>query len=47
MELSPFLYHKLVRPRWATEQYIDKIINDNFNLVDKNVLEYLECIKNV
>ena len=40
MELSPRLYHWLVRPQWLTKRYIHDVINDHFDLRNKAVLDF-------
>lgn len=40
MELSPFLYRRLVRPNWAVKRYINNIIGDRFNFNNKKVLDF-------
>jgi ubiquinone/menaquinone biosynthesis C-methylase UbiE len=40
LELSPLLYHKVIRPNWITKMYIHNKINQHINLVDKRVLDF-------
>ncbi|MDQ0254784.1 2-polyprenyl-3-methyl-5-hydroxy-6-metoxy-1,4-benzoquinol methylase [Evansella vedderi] len=40
MELSPVLYHKIIRPKWINRIYIHKRIEGYINLKDKNVLDF-------
>nr|WP_263326392.1 class I SAM-dependent methyltransferase [Neobacillus sp. Marseille-Q6967] len=40
MQLSPTLYHSLVRPKWLTKMYIQNNIQQHFNLADKKVLDF-------
>ena len=40
MELSPQLYHHIVRPKWFTKLYIGNIINRELHPVDKIVLDF-------
>ncbi|MDF2519898.1 MAG: putative methyltransferase type 11 [Clostridia bacterium] len=40
MELSPSLYHWLVRPKWFSDMYIGNILKSNFNFENKTVLDF-------
>ncbi|WP_342048141.1 class I SAM-dependent methyltransferase [Bacillus sp. OTU530] len=40
MQLSPRIYHLLVRPKWLTKLYIQNHIKQHFNLSDKKVLDF-------
>ncbi|MGP4107123.1 class I SAM-dependent methyltransferase [Virgibacillus sp. L01] len=40
MELSPTLYHRIIRPKWINQIYIHNRIKKHFNLYDKNVLDF-------
>ncbi|GEL77573.1 class I SAM-dependent methyltransferase [Tenuibacillus multivorans] len=40
MQLSPQIYHSLVRPRWFTQKYIHNQINKHCNLKNKYVLDF-------
>jgi 2-polyprenyl-3-methyl-5-hydroxy-6-metoxy-1,4-benzoquinol methylase len=40
MELSPQLYHKLVRPQWLTNLYINDLITNHFEFKDEQVLDF-------
>lgn len=40
MELSPRLYHWLVRPKWFTKLYISNTIQSHFNFDNKTVLDF-------
>lgn len=40
MELSPRLYHYLVRPKWLTTLYIDNIVKERFDLNNKKILDF-------
>jgi SAM-dependent methyltransferase len=40
MELSPRLYHWLVRPPWLTRRYIHDVIRNHFDFQNKTVLDF-------
>lgn len=40
MELSPYFYHKVIRPKWLTQLYIHNRIEKHINLREKNVLDF-------
>lgn len=40
VELSPFFYHSLVRPKWISHIYIHNKIENHLNLKDKQVLDF-------
>lgn len=40
MELSPILYHRLIRPKWINQIYIRNRIEKHIKLNDKNVLDF-------
>ncbi|MCK5283610.1 MAG: class I SAM-dependent methyltransferase [Nanoarchaeota archaeon] len=40
MHLNPYLYQKIVRPKFAIERYIKKIIRKEFNFNDSKVLDF-------
>ncbi|PLR95044.1 class I SAM-dependent methyltransferase [Bacillus sp. T33-2] len=40
MELSPFLYHGIIRPKWITSQYIHKKIRNFIDLDDQRILDF-------
>ena len=40
MELSPFFYHKLIRPKWINQIYIQNKIEKHLNLYEKDVLDF-------
>jgi ubiquinone/menaquinone biosynthesis C-methylase UbiE len=40
MELSPRLYHWLVRPKWFFNTCIENIVSSNFNFDNKTVLDF-------
>ncbi len=40
MELSPRLYHWLIRPRWSTKKYIHDHIKNYFPIDNKTVLDF-------
>ncbi|OCL28093.1 hypothetical protein U472_02550 [Orenia metallireducens] len=40
MELSPKIYHWLIRPKYLVNLYINNLISNNFNLHDKKVLDF-------
>ena len=40
MELSPKLYHWLVRPNWFSKKYISNYLNSNYCFKDRNVLDF-------
>jgi len=40
MELSPKLYHRIVRPTFVTNFYINNALRENFNLAHKTVLDF-------
>jgi 2-polyprenyl-3-methyl-5-hydroxy-6-metoxy-1,4-benzoquinol methylase len=40
MELSPFFYHKLIRPKWINQIYIHNRIEKHLKLYEKNVLDF-------
>lgn len=40
MQLSPIIYHKLVRPKWITKMYIHNKIQQHFNFNNKKVLDF-------
>lgn len=40
MQLSPRIYHSLIRPKWFTALYIQNHIQRHFNLSNKNVLDF-------
>src|ERR1700730_10679131 len=40
MELSPQLYHRLVRPKWFTNFYIHNNLRSHFNFTAKTVLDF-------
>lgn len=40
MELSPKLYHLLVRPSWFSERYIYRTLNGSFDFNKKNVIDF-------
>jgi len=40
VELSPRLYHRLIRPTWFLNRYIYNILKDNFNFENKKVIDF-------
>ncbi|WP_163970975.1 class I SAM-dependent methyltransferase [Oceanobacillus halotolerans] len=40
MELSPFFYHRLIRPRWINQIYIHNRIKRKLQLYNKKVLDF-------
>lgn len=40
MQLSPRIYHSLIRPKWLTKLYIQNHIQQHFNFSDKKVLDF-------
>ncbi|MFJ5760333.1 class I SAM-dependent methyltransferase [Neobacillus sp. NPDC093182] len=40
MQLSPRIYHSLIRPKWLTKIYIQNNIEQHFNFTDKKVLDF-------
>jgi len=40
MELSPSIYHRLIRPSILTKIYIEDMLNESFDLRDKKVLDF-------
>lgn len=40
MELSPFLYHRIVRPKWINQFYVHNRISQYLKLQEKNVLDF-------
>ncbi|MEH7383378.1 class I SAM-dependent methyltransferase [Bacillus sp. JJ1533] len=40
MQLSPRIYHSLVRPKWFTKLYIQNQIQQHFDLSNKKVLDF-------
>lgn len=40
MDLSPRLYHRLIRPKLLTDLFINNNIRTNFDLTDKKVLDF-------
>lgn len=40
MHLSPYLYHRLIRPNWFTKKYIHNHIKNHFNIDNKVVLDF-------
>ncbi len=40
MELSPILYHRIIRPRWVTNLYIGNIIKNTIDISQKSVLDF-------
>ncbi|GAA0484379.1 hypothetical protein GCM10008986_07060 [Salinibacillus aidingensis] len=39
-ELSPAIYHRLIRPKWINHMYIHNRIQKHLKLHDKNVLDF-------
>jgi ubiquinone/menaquinone biosynthesis C-methylase UbiE len=40
LQLSPRIYHTLIRPKWFTKLYIQNHIQKHFNFTDKKVLDF-------
>ncbi|HZH62243.1 MAG TPA: class I SAM-dependent methyltransferase [Metabacillus sp.] len=40
MQLSPRMYHTLVRPKWFTKKYIENHLKEHFNFKNKSVLDF-------
>lgn len=40
MNLSPRLYHWMIRPRWLTQKYIHNYIQNHFRLKNKAILDF-------
>lgn len=40
MELSPMLYHRIIRPKWITKMYIHNKIEKHVNFADKRILDF-------
>ncbi|MRH43841.1 methyltransferase domain-containing protein [Aquibacillus halophilus] len=40
MELSPVLYHKLIRPKWSTHKHIHQNVKEHFDLENKKILDF-------
>ncbi|WP_138420430.1 class I SAM-dependent methyltransferase [Aquibacillus sediminis] len=40
LELSPAIYHRLIRPKWINQMYIHNRIQKHLKLHDKNVLDF-------
>ncbi|MEQ6389695.1 class I SAM-dependent methyltransferase [Bacillaceae bacterium S4-13-58] len=40
MELSPFLYHSLVRPKWINQFYVHNRIQKRLDLSNKRILDF-------
>ena len=40
MELSPILYHRLIRPDWFLERYIFSKLKDNFEFNNKKIIDF-------
>ncbi|MFC4557274.1 class I SAM-dependent methyltransferase [Virgibacillus kekensis] len=40
MELSPAIYHKIIRPKWINQIYIHNRIRKHYDLYDKSVLDF-------
>ena len=40
MELSPRLYHWIVRPKYTTDLYINNVLRSHFKFTDKTVLDF-------
>lgn len=40
MQLTPRIYHSLIRPKWFTKLYIQNLIQQHFNFSNKNVLDF-------
>lgn len=40
MNLSPKLYHWIIRPRWLTKKYIHDHIEEHFELGEKSILDF-------
>jgi ubiquinone/menaquinone biosynthesis C-methylase UbiE len=40
MELSPRLYNWFIRPKWLTNKYIHRPIQEHFNFMNKTVLDF-------
>ncbi|MBU4310929.1 class I SAM-dependent methyltransferase, partial [bacterium] len=40
MRLSPFIYHKIVRPKFAIKKYILNVIKEEFDFENKKVLDF-------
>lgn len=40
MELSPALYHWLIRPHWSTNKYIHQKIKEHFSFENKKILDF-------
>jgi ubiquinone/menaquinone biosynthesis C-methylase UbiE len=40
LELSPIIYHRLIRPTWFLNRYIYDILKDGFDFENKKVLDF-------
>ncbi|HYE82933.1 MAG TPA: class I SAM-dependent methyltransferase [Clostridia bacterium] len=40
MELSPILYHRLIRPTWFLNRYIYNTLKDGFNFENKKIIDF-------
>ncbi|WP_226037718.1 class I SAM-dependent methyltransferase [Aquibacillus saliphilus] len=40
MELSPALYHKLIRPKWSTQKHIHQNVKEYFDFKNKKILDF-------
>ncbi|MFP4698441.1 MAG: class I SAM-dependent methyltransferase [Eubacteriales bacterium] len=40
MQLSPEIYHKLIRPKWFVKNYLENTINNYFDFNDKIVIDF-------
>ncbi|MFC7060306.1 class I SAM-dependent methyltransferase [Halobacillus seohaensis] len=40
MELSPSLYHWLIRPKWITQKHIHQNVKEHFDFENKKILDF-------
>lgn len=40
MELSPLLYHRLIRPNWFLNRYVGSLLKDGFDFDNKKVVDF-------
>ena len=40
MELSPVLYHRLIRPKWFNRIFVDNVIKNKYDFAGKSVLDF-------
>jgi ubiquinone/menaquinone biosynthesis C-methylase UbiE len=40
LQLSPRIYHSIIRPNWTTKRYIHNHIQQHFNFKEKSILDF-------